>query len=292
MSSLATWLAARRARRVVIIAGLFPLPFLGLISAATVVMTAILRGPREALIDCLAALVMLIGLGYILGLDLPTLVLSAGSSWVVWIGLGALAGWSKSLALTVQSAVLLALAGLLVFLAAIDDPGTFWVPMLEAWYADLSSQGLEIQADVGRQALLMSGGLFAFMLTGCLLALMLGMHWAAAVMGGEFGTRFRELRLGYIVGGLAAVIGLLGLAGFELSGALLIFGVAFTLQGVAVLAWWAGRLNWPRGWWLGLCLAPVLFVGLLVIELALLAAIGFVDNWYGLRKVRLSNTEK
>ena len=37
MRRIANWLAAQRARRVVFIAGMFPLPFLGLLSAATVV---------------------------------------------------------------------------------------------------------------------------------------------------------------------------------------------------------------------------------------------------------------
>ncbi len=268
-----------------IIAGLFPFPVVGLLSAAVVVMAATLRCPRAALQDCLLALPLLLGMGFLSGMNLLTLGLSAVISWSVWLGLGALAGRMQSLTLTVQAAVMLAVTALVVFLAAVGDPVAYWTPILEAWYRDLAEQGVNIPVvDMARQAALMSGGLFAFSLAGVLLALLLGLRLARAAGGPESADRFSELRLGYVIGGLAAVAGLAGLAGWELYGALLIFGVAFAYQGVAVLSWWAVRRSWPRGWWWVLVLAPLLLAPLFVIELALLAGIGFVDNWFGLRR--------
>lgn len=294
MSAFATWLAGHRIRRIVIIAGLFPLPLLGLVSAATVVMAAYLRGAREAVLDCVLALVLLAALGFAAGMDVAVLAGSAALSWGVWLLLGAVAGRSSSLTLAIQAAVLLALAGMAVFLLAVGDPVAFWLPVLEAWYADLGTQGLTLpegadwNAALLRQSQLMSGGLFAFTLSGSLLALLLGVSWAGRVSGGAAmpATQgFRELRLGYVIGGLAAIAGLLSLIGVELHGALLVFGVAFTYQGAAVLAWWARQLGWPRSWWLAPVIAPLLFMGLLVVELAILATMGFVDNWFSLRRV-------
>ena len=69
------------------------------------------------------------------------------------------------------------------------------------------------------------------------------------------------------------------------SGALLIFGAAFMFQGMAVVAWWAHGLGWPKGWWIGLCIPPILLPDFLIIEAALLSALGFVDNWYDLRRL-------
>ena len=127
MSGLATWLAAQRIRRVVFIAGLFPLPGLGLLSAATVVMAAELRGPREALIDCLLALLLLGLMGLAVGMDVPLVAASAAISWLVWIGLGTLG--RSSLTLAAQAGVLLALLGLVLFLvlvmAGLPDYSTY-----------------------------------------------------------------------------------------------------------------------------------------------------------------------
>ncbi len=295
MSGFATWLAGHRIRRVVIIAGLFPLPLLGLLSAATVVMSASLRGPREILLDCLMALALLVALSLVSGMDTVTLATTAAVSWAVWGALGCLAGRSGSLALTAQVAVLLALVGLTVFALATGDPVDFWLPVIQSWYAELggelSSQGLTIPADLEGQARIlegqariMSGGLFAFLLSGSMLSLLLGLSWSFGLTGRSVSDSFRELRLGYVIGGLAAVAGVLGLAGMQLHGALLVFGAAFTYQGVAVVMWWARERNWPHSWWLALVIPPLLFFGLLVVELAMLAAIGFVDNWFSLRR--------
>jgi len=284
VSAVAKWLAGNRIRRVVIIAGLFPLPLLGLVSAATVVMAASLRGPRETILDCLAALILLIGLGALTGMDLKMLGLSAALSWAVWVALGTLAGRTGSLTLTVQAGVLIALIGLLGFLAAVGDPVAYWHPILEAWYADLASQGLDLQADLEQQASMMSGALLAFTLGGSLFALMLGLSWSWSISGRTLGESFRQLQLGYVIGLLAAAAGVLALVGMSLNGALLIFGVAFAYQGAAVLAWWARKMNWPRRWWLVLVIVPLVFLGVLALELALLSALGFVDNWFSLRK--------
>ena len=132
----------------------------------------------------------------------------------------------------------------------------------------------------------MSGALLAFMLNGTLLSLLLGLALASSLGDARLGDSFRALRLGYVIGGLAALTGLLELAGIGLHGALLVFGLAFCWQGVAVVAGWAHRWGWPRSWWVALAIAPLLFLGLLVVELTLLAAIGFVDNWFGLRRQR------
>lgn len=284
MSAFATWLAGHRIRRIVIIAGLFPLPLLGLVSSAVVVMAASLRGPREALIDCLASLFLLLGLGVMTGMDVQVLGVSAAVSWPVWIGLGALAGRTGSATLAVQAAVLLAVAGLLLFLAAIGDPVAYWQPILEVWYADLASQGLELQADLRQQAAMMSGALAAFALSGLLFASLLGLSWTWRITGRTLGEEFSQLRLGYVIGLLAAAAGVLALVGMPLNGALLIFGVAFAFQGAAVLAWWARKLDWPKSWWLALVILPLVFLSVLALELALLAALGFVDNWFSLRQ--------
>jgi len=274
----------QRARRVVFIAGMFPLPGLGLLSAAMLIMVAQLRGPREAIVDGVLAMLLLTAIALLVGMDLPVLAVTAGLSWLVWVGLGALQGWSGSLQLTVQVAVVVALAVLGAMLLMLDDATGYWMSVLEALYKDLGEQGVKIETDVRAQAGLMSGVVVAGSLTGSLLALCLGSSWASAVAGVDFGTLFRQLRLGLVIGVLAVVVGLAEWLGLSTSGALLVFGAAFTFQGVAVLAWWADALAWPRSWWIGLCILLILVPNLLIIGLVLLSVIGFIDNWYNLRR--------
>jgi hypothetical protein len=263
---------------------MFPLPGLGLLSAAMLIMVAQLRGPREAIVDGVLAMLLLIAIALLVGMDLPVLAVTAGLSWLVWVGLGALQGWSGSLQLTVQVAVVIALAVLGAMLLMFDDATAYWISVLETLYKDLGEQGVKIETDVRAQAGLMSGVVVAGSLTGSLLALCLGSSWASAVAGGDFGALFRQLRLGLVIGVLAVVVGLAEWLGLSTSGALLVFGAAFTFQGVAVLAWWADALAWPRSWWIGLCILLILVPNLLIIGLVLLSAIGFIDNWYNLRR--------
>lgn len=282
------WLAERRARRVLLIAGLFPLPFLGVISAAIVAFTGALRGPREGLLDCLIALLLVAGIAVIAGTDPVFLGLTAAAGWLVWLGLGSIAGRTASIGLAVQLAVVLVVAGLLAFLLLVDDPAALWVGELERLYAEFAEQGLldpDIEVDVEAQSRLMTGAVFAAVLLGVLVPLLLGVSWSAQVMQANFGEQFRALNLGLIIGGMAAVAGVLAVTGVETHGALLVFGVAFMVQGIAVLAWWASALNWVGWWWLVLLMAPLALPAvLLVLVLTLLAALGFVDNWYGLRR--------
>lgn len=283
MAGFAHWLAAQRIRRVIFIAGFFPLPFLGVLSAATVVMAAYLQGPRAALIDCALALLLVAGLASVSGSDPALLALSAVATWLVWIGLGSLAGRSRSLVLAVQFAVLLGVLAMVGFLIVNDDPTAFWVEVLEKVYADLERQGFTVQADIGEQARLMTGVVFAAVLGGLLVPLLLGIAWGCRVEKRDFGLQLRTLSLGYVLGGIAALVGVAALLGVQTYGMLLVLGAAFALQGLAVLVWWAHRLGWPRLWWLGL-VALGLLPTALVLQLTLLSAVGFVDNWYGLRR--------
>jgi hypothetical protein len=288
---MANWLAAQRARRVVFIAGMFPLPFLGLLSAATVVMTAELNGVKAAVTDAGLALLVLAGIAWAAGMDVPLLAVSAVVSWGVWLTLGSVAGRTGSLTLAVQTAVMLALLALAALLVIVGDPAQYWVVLLEQLYSDLLEQGLllEAEVDIARQAQFMTGLVIAGSLTGSLIGLLLGTSWAGAVRKDDPLAQFRDLQLGYVIGVLAALIAIAQLLGVDTAGAPLIFGAAFMFHGIAVVAWWANELSWPRGWWLGCCIIAILLPDLFLAVLLLLAAVGFVDNWYSLRRKPTGN---
>jgi len=287
MSALAKWLAADRMRRVVFIAGLFPLLFFGVFSAAAVVMTARLHGARNAIIECAGALVLVAGIGWILDMNLPVLLVSAVLSWTLLLGLGEIVRRTQSLTLAVQLSTVLALAGLLAASLAIGDPVAYWVPVLEGIYKELAETGVVMEVAIEQQAQLMNGLLLASALLSATLALVLGNAMANQTLGDAAQasrTEFRSLRLGFVIGVLAALAGLVELLGLSTGGALLIFGVAFMYQGMAVVAWWATGQRIPAGWMIGLCILLVFLPGALVAALMLFATLGFTDNWYSLRR--------
>jgi len=284
LKGFANWLAAQRLRRVAIIAGMFPLPVLGMLSAGTIVMSAELKGPREALIDCALAFVLLAAMGWFAGMDVPLLLASAAVSWAIWLGLGAVVARTGSLPLAIQAAVVLALLGMVAFQLVTGDPVAYWTEFLLEFYADLEQQGLAITANVEQQASLMSGLVLAGSLTGVVVVLLLGTALADRVAGTICIEQFAGLRLGYVIGLLAALAGIAGLFGLSLGGVLMVFGAAFMFQGIAILAWWARERGWPGGWWIGLCILPILLADFMVVEVLVLAALGFIDNWYNLRR--------
>jgi hypothetical protein len=217
-------------------------------------------------------------------MDVPVIAASAALSWALWLALGTINGRTRSLQLTIQAAVLMALASLVVLLITVGNSVDYWQQVLEAVYADLAEQGVMVEADVSLQAAMMNGLIIAGSFFGSVLSLLLGASWASAVSKGDFARQFRELRLGYVIGGLAAAAGMASLAGVINSGAVLIFGAAFMFQGMSVVAWWSAKMTWPKGWWIGLCILPILIPNLLVVGLILFATVGFVDNWYSLRR--------
>jgi uncharacterized protein YybS (DUF2232 family) len=117
--------------------------------------------------------------------------------------------------------------------------------------------------------------------------LMLAYWWSQIAMRQRgFGQEFRNLALGRVLGVVATLVLVLGLAsGVELVQNLLpLAGFGFLLQGVAVVHAWAHAKRWPPG------LVAPLYVLLLLPAVNVLVAVplgvvGVVDNWFDLRSL-------
>ncbi|MEC7803810.1 MAG: hypothetical protein VX533_03040, partial [Pseudomonadota bacterium] len=66
----------------------------------------------------------------------------------------------------------------------------------------------------------------------------------------------------------------------------LVLGTGFAFQGLAVIYWWSGSKQWPKGWWVALYFPLLLGPVARISEIVLLVAVGFIDNWYRLRPGR------
>ncbi len=288
-SAFGAWLVERRLVRIALIAVLLPL--FGVISAAVVVCVTVVKGWRESLADCLVALVLVVGLTVMAGEGLPQILFSSVSTWGIAVLLGGLTGIYGVLTLAVQVFVLLCCIAIIGFAVLVDDPLGFWQPILSLIVEQMQLLQVEFTDPNAIMALapIMSGLFVAGMVASSIVALLLGCWWAGGAKGVSFRELFIGLRFGYVIGGIAAVAGVGSLLGFQpLAGnLLLVAGIGFLFQGLAVVHWHVVRRGLP-----GVVLIPVylpLFMGpsILILALFLFAAIGFIDNWYGLRRAKL-----
>ncbi len=294
MARFAAWVVAHRLRRVGCITLFFLLPLVGFISAAVVVLVANVKGPREALIDCLLALAVLSVVLAVAGAGIAAVeITTALVVWCTSIGLGSLVGRYRSLTLAMQAVVLVSVVGLLGLVGWIGDPVVFWRDLLDL-LAEVSRQasGVDIEPlsweSLEQLAPIMAGIMASAVLVALSLALLLGTWWASGLHGGSFAAMFRNLHLGYVIGGLATIAGIAAILGLQpLAGnVLLVLGTGFAFQGLAVVYWWSWSKQWPRGWWLALYFPLFLGPAVRMSEMALLVTLGFIDNWYRLRPGR------
>lgn len=286
-SAFGSWLIEHRVARVGLVAALLPL--FGVLSAAIVVCVAIARGWRESLGDCLIALFIVLGLTLMAGDGAPQVLLSGVLTWGIALLMGGLIGVTGSMTLAIQVAIILCCIAIFGFAILVDDPLGFWEPILRVIAAQMQQLGVELADPNAIMGLapIMSGLFVAGTIASAVLALLLGCWWAGGARQSSFQDLFLGLRLGYVIGGIAVVAGGAALLGMPLAGnLLLVAGVGFLFQGLAVVHWHVARRGLP---WL--VLVPVylpLFMGAspFVMALFLFAAVGFIDNWFGLRRAK------
>ncbi len=287
MAGLAEWLSERRFARIALMALLFPMPLLAVVSAALVVLATITQGWRSAVQDCAGALLILVALTALAGGFWFEIGIGAALTWMVAILLGHLRR-TGSLTLALQVAVLLGVAGAVTFTLWSHDPQAFWEQVLRDLAQRARSAGIEVgPADlVPGAAQVMTGMMSASAVASSLAGLFLGCWWATGSGGRGFETEFQDLRMGRVIGVLAGVLGALLLTGLRpaVDDLLLVLGTGFVVQGLAVIHWHGARRAWPRPWPLALYLPLALLPALAAAEMLLLALLGLADNGYSLRR--------
>jgi len=285
-SAFGAWLIERRIARVALVAALLPL--FGIVSAAIIVCVSMVRGWREGLVDCLIALGILLGLTAMSGDGVPQVLFSGFSTWGVALLMGGLAGVYGSLTLAIQVIVVLSCIVVMGFAVIVGDPAGFWGPILQAIAGQMQGLGIEFGDSNALMDLapIMIGLFAAGTIASSITALLLGCWWAGGARGTKFRDLFLGMRLGYVIGGIAAVAGIGSLLGFQpLAGnLLLVAGTGFLFQGLAVVHWHAARRKLPWFMLIPVYLPLLMGSSLFVMALLLYASVGFIDNWYGLRR--------
>lgn len=287
-SGFGSWLIRHRGARIGLIAGLLPLPPTSVFSAAIVVAVTIARGWREALVDCVIALVVLSVVTTIAGGAWEQVLPSALPTWILAVWLGSLTGVYGSLALALQVLLVISLIGMAGFVIVVSDPIAFWERILTEFAAQMNEMGVQFAEPDALLALapVMNGVVAASVVSSSMLALILGAWWAAAAGGPPFREMFTSIRLGYVLGGVAVIAGIAAtFLPVQLAGnALLVLGIGFMFQGLSVVHWLVQARGLPWAVLIGVYLPFFMGASIMLVVLFLLAAVGFVDNWYGLRR--------
>lgn len=284
MKAFIDWVLAQRLRPIVL--AVVAAPLLTPVSSALIALETVRRDFAGGVICALGTLAGLLAITTLAGVD--TSVFAVGAVCVIsGVVIGLLIRRAGNLVLAFQTTVLIGM----VLVTAIGLLGFDTRVLFEATMQDLIAL---LEADEASKAYVEfiqeRGAALAFsavvfvQLVG---TLMLAYWWSQIAMRQRgFGQEFRNLALGRVLGVVATLVLVLGLAsGVELVQNLLpLAGFGFLLQGVAVVHAWAHAKRWPPG------LVAPLYVLLLLPAVNVLVAVplgvvGVVDNWFDLRSL-------
>ena len=254
-----------------------------LTSGVILALLAVAQGPRLAVIQGLAAAGLMVAITLIFGLPVASVVALMAVAWVPVLMLAVLLVATRSLALTVQVSVLLAVAGLLGFHLVVADPVAFWEPVLAAMSELARQSGLELNTQLLSAELMTVSATLAFWILPTTATLLgYGLYRKLPGETADFG-RFRNLNLGRVIAVALALVSVLAFAfgSTVLQGVSAVLFVAFCMQGLAIVHWLHARETLP----VGAVIAIYILLPLLqVLLITVLAVLGYMDAWFEFRR--------
>ncbi len=289
MQAVAAWLVARPLNAVLALAATISLSYLSFLSGVVLMLLVLRKGPRAAFIDAVLASGLLAIVGLVAQVPLVTVLSGAVVMWLPAMLLAVILIATRSLTLTLQMSVILAILAMIGFFLIVDDLAGFWrsilVTIVEVWrelglteQADLLDGQLDAVAEqMTTIAVLTSWAVHSI---NCVLGYSLYRHLPGETA--DYG-RFRDLNLGRVIAitmALASVVAVLSAAVWLQNIAFVMFFV-FWLQGLAIVHWMHGEGHLPV---FGVIAVYVLMPFLNVILMMGLAVVGYIDAWFRLRR--------
>ena len=242
MRAVASWLVARPLNGILVLAATSS-PYLGFLSAALMVLMVLRDGTRVAVLKAAAAGLLLAVIGLVVGTPPSVVIAVAVVYWLPATLMGTLLAVTRSLTLTLQVSVLVAVLGMLVFFGIVGDPVAFWETELGAAAEIWRNLGAVELAD----SLTEGQAMLAAQMTMFIVTLMWTIYAATLVLGyklfrqlpGESDRygRYRDLNFGRVLAlimALCSVIALVAGAAWLQNIAFVMFAV-FWLQGLAIV---------------------------------------------------------
>jgi len=288
--AVASWLVARPLNSILVLAATSS-PYLGFLSSALIVLLVLRQGVRIAALEAVAAGILLAAFGAVMGTPASIIAAVAVVFWLPALLLATLLTVTRSLTLTLQVSVLIAVLATVAFFGAVGDPVAFWETELDA--------AAEIWRNLGAVELangLVEGrAVLAAQMTMFIAILLWSTYAATLVLGykvfrqlpGETDRygRFRDLNFGRVIAAtmaLCSVAALLSGSAFLQNIAFVMFAV-FWLQGLAIVHWMYGEGILPA---FAVIVVYVLMLLLSAVIVVALAVLGYIDAWFRLRRRR------
>ena len=285
MPAFAAWLLAKPQNAVLGLAVTLLIPWVPpqLTSGVILALLVVAQGPRMAVIEALVAAAVMIVVSLLFGVSVASIVVLASVAWVPVLLLAVLLVTTRSLTLTTQVSVILAVAGLLGFHVAVADPVAFWEPVLVTMGELARQSGLELNTELLNAELMTVSTTLAFwILPTAAMLLGYGLYRKLPGETRSYGL-FRDLSFGKVIAVALAIVSLLAFAidSSVLQGVAAVLFVAFCVQGVALVHWMHAQEMLP----LGVVISMYILLPLLqVLLVTVLAVFGYMDAWFEFRR--------
>ena len=286
MQALAAWLVARPQNALIGLAVtlLFPLPgLLGVVSTMIVVLLIMTHGWKRAAIQVAVAGAIILAVALLVGFAVPAVTELMMLFWAPALLLGGLLQASRSLTLTMQVSVIMAIVALTAFYVVVPDAVAFWEPRVAEAAEAMKASGFELNMELlDLEYMTVSAVLMGWTIgtTGFLLGY--GVYRRLPMETAEYG-RFRDLNFGRVIASAVALVALLAIVvdAAWLKNVAPVMFVIFWLQGLAIVHYMHAQQLIPIH---ALVAVYVLVPLLQVLMVTVLAIVGYMDAWFDFRR--------
>jgi hypothetical protein len=283
VQALAAWLVARPQNAVLGLAATLLLPAPQLTSGVIMVLLVLAQGIRLAVIEAMAAALLLVAVTLLFGVSVASIVTLMVGTWGPVLLLALLLKRTRSLALTMQVTVIAAVVAMVAFYLVVTDPVAFWQPYLTTMAEFARQNSLALNTELlNAEVMTVSATLAFWMLyvTGLLLGY--GLSNKLPGNGGRYGW-FRDLSFGRVIASLMAIASLLALVVdiAWLQNVAFVLFVVFWLQGLSIVHWMHAQQMLPVG---AVAAVYVLLPFLQVLLITGLGILGYMDAWFEFRR--------
>jgi len=283
VQAVASWLVARPQNAVLGLAVTLLLPAPQLTSGVIMVLLVLAHGIKLAVIEGSIAASVLLTVSLLLGISIDSIAMLMAGTWMPVLLLAVLLLGSRSLTLTMQVSVIVAILAMMVFLVVVVDPIAFWQPYMETMAELVKQNNLQLNMELlSAEVMTVSAVLAFWMLYTVGLLLGYALYRRLPQETGDFG-RFRELDFGRVIAITMALTALLAFVvdAVWLQNLAFVLFVTFWIQGLAIVHWMHGEGQLPLA---ALIAVYALLPFLQVLLMTVLAVFGYADAWFGFRR--------
>jgi hypothetical protein len=283
VQAITLWLLARPYNAILALTATLFLPAPQLISGAIVVLLVLSKGFRKAVTALFIPAAVATVIPLIFGGSLISILSLMVGTWVPALLLALVLVKTRSLTLTLQMLVIMAIVALTLFQLVVPDSVAFWQPYLDTMTQLLRENGMQLDAELLTADIMTISAAFVFWaLYATALLFGYSLYKQLPMETVEFGW-FKDLDFGRIIAFALAFFSILAFtfgSSWYQSIAFILFAM-FMMQGLAILHWLRSEGMMP----LIVVVSVYIILPFLQIFLVMaLSIIGYIDALLGFRR--------